>query len=60
MVGMAQTQRSRRDRILFAGLWAFILLLNVFSILHRHHSDFLTLLTMATALMMIAYEVYHA
>jgi len=60
MVGMAIKQRTRRDRILFLCMWASLLLLGIFDILHRHHAGFLTLFMMATALMMIVHEFFSA
>ena len=60
MVGMALKQRTLKNRMIFICAWASILLLNIFEIVHKHHADFLTLLTMATALMMITHEIFSA
>ncbi len=60
MVGMAQKQWTRRDRILSLCLWGSLLAFCLFDVLHRHDARFLTLFTMATALMAIVHESLRA
>ena len=60
MVGMAQKQWTRKDRTLPLCMWGLLFALCLFDVLHRHDARFLTLFTMATALIAIVHELLRA